>query len=348
MNPRVLLHVGPHKTGTTYVQQAFSEAAAFLHGQGIHYPLDHEPRGHGHHSVAKQLVESQHSESLAAYLNDCPAGHDLLLSSENFSRLAPEAVAGLARQLGAKEVAVVYTVRPVADALFSNWQQQVKVGRSEPWSEFVLSHLAAPAASPIINPMPTLNAYQQAFPQSVRLLDYAGVVSSRKNIANAVLEAGLGRELPEFAQAAANASLPLSLAEVVRALNVVHTQKTGRECKGFRVYRAARRLLRKPSDELSALRERVETFSQAFDASVLCAHIPVRVDFMAAYADRFTGPRGDSQAAKALQLPRAEWLQDKSSLELLSAVYDSLDFDRRRSEGVEGKRASSAALDTED
>jgi hypothetical protein len=343
MKRSLLLHIGPHKTGTTYIQQAFSEAVVSLRRHAIHYPLDHEPAGHGQHSITRQLTESQHSVNLADYLKACPAEHDVLLSSENFSRLAAEAVAGLGSQLGEWNVVVVYTVRPVADALFSNWQQQCKVGRTETWSEFLLSHLSVPADSSIINPMPTLAAFQRAFPGSIRLLDYAGLVASQKNIANAVIEAGLNRELPEFSAGAANPSLPIGLAEVLRALNVMHSRKTGKPSKGFRVYRAARKLLRKPSDELKELNARVDSFSFPFEPSALCASLPLREKFELTYRECFTGPRSEGIPTKTLRLPKSEWLQDCDTLDLLSSVYGSLEFGRPRATGPKGMRALNAS-----
>jgi hypothetical protein len=331
MKRTVVLHIGPHKTGTTYIQQAFSEASAVLAQHHIYYPLDEQENGYGQHKVVQQLRDDHHSPLLAKFLQDCPAGHDLFLSSESFSRLTPAAVAGMAKQLQGCQVVVLYTVRPVADALFSNWQQQVKVGIHETWAEFLLGHLAQPRTSQIVNPMASLDAFRKAFPNSIRLLDYAGIVESGKNIANAVIEAGLGRELPEFSAGAANPSLPLSVAEIIRALNIIYARSTGAPSKGFKVYRVIRKVLRKSPEDLAALKSRVEAFSAEFDPAQLCADLPIRREFMAAYGECFVGPRATAAPkVKQLKLPSSAWLQDTQTLNQLEQLYTQLDFEPPR------------------
>ena len=52
--PRILLHIGPHKTGTTSVQNWLQEAIPELAAAGIHYPQP-EANGPGHAEMAWDL-----------------------------------------------------------------------------------------------------------------------------------------------------------------------------------------------------------------------------------------------------------------------------------------------------
>jgi hypothetical protein len=93
--PRVLLHAGTHKTGTTSIQAVCNEHRRELRKQGLVYP---DPRSymrggaHAHHAVAHALVGTEERAEKAArrFLGGlkraAPAGGTVLLSSEAFYR----------------------------------------------------------------------------------------------------------------------------------------------------------------------------------------------------------------------------------------------------------------------
>jgi hypothetical protein len=94
-SPRVLLHAGTHKTGTTSIQAVLSKHRQQLHKQGLFYP-DSKPHlgggRHAHHRLAHALVGLDPDATAAAHrFLDTVESHarrndTILFSSEAFSR----------------------------------------------------------------------------------------------------------------------------------------------------------------------------------------------------------------------------------------------------------------------
>ena len=131
-----LLHIGPHKTGTTAVQTAFVAAADRLSEHGVQYfgeqPGVRHLRGALAVTARKALLGeglpdmsswTQLVEEVAA------AGDDrVLVSSEFFADADPETAATVVAALGGARVKVLVTLRPLAKIIASQWQQYVQNG----------------------------------------------------------------------------------------------------------------------------------------------------------------------------------------------------------------------------
>ena len=90
------IHIGPHKTGTTAIQAAFSHSAAALRRQGVLYPKRHW-RQQAHHRLAFALKGKEmpggdtpdlgaELEALCHTLAEAK-GEKVLISSEEFLHL---------------------------------------------------------------------------------------------------------------------------------------------------------------------------------------------------------------------------------------------------------------------
>ena len=93
--PRLILHAGTHKTGTTTIQQVLADNRAFLRGHGLVYPDSTVPFGvsrAAHHPFAAALtgVEPAGEADAAAFRQAArdalPTGATLLLSAESIYR----------------------------------------------------------------------------------------------------------------------------------------------------------------------------------------------------------------------------------------------------------------------
>jgi hypothetical protein len=93
--PRLILHAGTHKTGTTTIQQVLADNRAFLRGHGLVYPDSTVPFGvarAAHHPFAAALAgaepagEAKAAAFLQAARDALPAGATLLLSAESIYR----------------------------------------------------------------------------------------------------------------------------------------------------------------------------------------------------------------------------------------------------------------------
>lgn len=96
---RILLHIGPHKTGTTAIQSALAKNKEALAEIGWAYATLPEIPG-GTHQFADWLSFGKFEDlnSSVEKLNGIDG--NIILSSENFSRAGKEAIAWLRQAMG--------------------------------------------------------------------------------------------------------------------------------------------------------------------------------------------------------------------------------------------------------
>jgi len=149
--PKLFLHVGFHKTGTTSLQDALNRNRAELLTQGLVYPKTRRFRAQ--HEFAwsagkrgwgwKQFGGSQAGPGPARRMFRLirASKQDVIISSEFLSELTPERIQKLISSIGDKDLRVIFSVRPVAKILPSAYQQEVKNGSKltfDRWLERVL------------------------------------------------------------------------------------------------------------------------------------------------------------------------------------------------------------------
>lgn len=133
-----LLHIGPHKTGTTTIQAAFHQSRAGLAAQGVHYAGRHA------HSMAAAMAALDRSlptvgatptnrwEELLAEVHASTADQ-VVVSSEFYSDAPAERVRTIVDALGRDRIHVVVTLRSLTRILPSQWQQYMQ-------NRFVISY----------------------------------------------------------------------------------------------------------------------------------------------------------------------------------------------------------------
>ncbi len=154
-----ILHIGPHKTGTTQLQNAFHASRESLVRQRLHYAGSNtQPMSH----VLSLLARENGSPPAGAPATDGPwrnliaevehADADrVVVSSEFFADAGDRALHAVVAELGGPTVQVLVTLRPLARILPSQWQQFVQGGLEAPydtWLENTLSR-RKPQLSPI-------------------------------------------------------------------------------------------------------------------------------------------------------------------------------------------------------
>jgi len=133
----VLLHIGPHKTGTTTVQGAMHASRESLKAYGVHYA------GEKAHSMAAAMAAStgHHLPTTTQGTGDdkwralveevrTENARISVLSSEFYSETPPDRIPTLLADLGGDNVHVVITLRPLVRILGSQWQQYMQNRRS--------------------------------------------------------------------------------------------------------------------------------------------------------------------------------------------------------------------------
>lgn len=151
----VLVHIGPHKTGTTSVQSAMHIARPGLHARGVHYAgPDRHPVVAAQAAIEEPGPGGQRSYPIArwhALLAEIARHRTelVVLSSEWFADAEPAAIRRIVHELGGDRVHVVVTVRPLVRLLSSQWQQHVAAGSTigyGPWLESVFGETETPIA----------------------------------------------------------------------------------------------------------------------------------------------------------------------------------------------------------
>lgn len=128
----VLLHIGPHKTGTTALQGALHKGRSAMAEHGVVYAGQERQ----HQRAALGLNNTQglagdappdrrHWERLVKQVN-AAADRRVIVSSEFFNGLAEPLVREVVESLGQPRLHVMVTLRPLAKILPSAWQQHVR------------------------------------------------------------------------------------------------------------------------------------------------------------------------------------------------------------------------------
>ena len=136
-----LLHIGPHKTGTTTVQSSFHAARRALRAKGVFYPGPNSQPMWAIYGVTGQMPEYVKDASIDRWerlvddVRRSSAGR-VVISSEGFCDADDAAIERIVEDLGRGDVHVVVTLRPLPHLLTSQWQQSVQDGMPidyEPW-----------------------------------------------------------------------------------------------------------------------------------------------------------------------------------------------------------------------
>ena len=142
--PKVFLHIGEPKTGTTSLQQVMWRNRADLAAQGVvlpgHHPQDHFRASQDLRGVPKLASDPAGSwtgewEILARQAQQAPK--NAVISHELFSAADAEQADRAVRSLLPAEVHIVLTVRDMATLLPAEWQETVKHRNTRGWEDWL-------------------------------------------------------------------------------------------------------------------------------------------------------------------------------------------------------------------
>lgn len=152
-----ILHIGPHKTGTTSLQGAFHLARRAAERQGVHYAGRNAQPMNAAYAVTARTptyaspVPMSRWRELVRDVED--AGEQrVVISSEGFCDADDAAIARIVRDLGRDRLHIVVTLRPIGSILPSQYQQFVQGGLVTAWEPWLQAMLADPPrneASPL-------------------------------------------------------------------------------------------------------------------------------------------------------------------------------------------------------
>jgi hypothetical protein len=220
--PTYLFHVGPHKTGSTYLQKSFDKSRSALAASGILYPEQWQD-GVGHFGLVRRLRFLDPALRLEfAELNESSIKM-VLLSAEDLSDLPKESLEFLKQCVGHNEVTIIFYCRRWSELLASGWQEMVKHGETQTLPEFVAGHMVNPYASHIVNYARRLQSFTEVFGrESLRLVSYSHLMDNGEDILYHFMYSFLPiSNPPRPERVILNASMGILETELVRALNAL-------------------------------------------------------------------------------------------------------------------------------
>jgi hypothetical protein len=224
-----LLHIGPHKTGTTMIQDALHLARQRLATQGVVYP------GTGRQPLRAMLAVTGQPTLLGEaepdmadwdlLVREVAGAHDqrVVLSSEFLAQASNATARRVVRDLGGPRVHVVVTLRPLTKILPSQWQQYLQNGYHFHYLEWLEGILKDPPDTPTPG-FWIRHRHDQLVERWMKAAENLTVVVVDDGDRMMLLRTfesmlGLPRGFLVPGANAANRSLTLAEAEVVRLLN---------------------------------------------------------------------------------------------------------------------------------
>jgi hypothetical protein len=142
--PKVFLHIGEPKTGTTFLQQVMWGNRAVLAAQGVALP-GHHPQDHYRASQDLRGLEKLRSDPAGSWAGEWEilaeqakrAPTAAVISHELFSAADAGQAERAVRSLQPAEVHVILTVRDMATLLPAEWQESVKHRSVRSWQDWL-------------------------------------------------------------------------------------------------------------------------------------------------------------------------------------------------------------------
>lgn len=152
MASRVVLHIGPRKTATTYLQRVLQSLVLDGGLDASIYPID--TRGRTDHNQVPGLIDLAREHGAIGLQDDAwqqqdgtdaraliaavaTARADVILSAEAMSVLPPVGAAAVVEAFAPAPVDVIITARDLARVLPSSWQQHMRNGNYESYLDYL-------------------------------------------------------------------------------------------------------------------------------------------------------------------------------------------------------------------
>ncbi|NOH02551.1 MAG: hypothetical protein HND47_11645 [Chloroflexi bacterium] len=233
----IFFHVGPHKTGSTYLQDTFARQAMSLENQGVLYPSIGREYSTGHHNIAWFFEERPHINTNRAKLSgdllrlEAEESKNVLLSSEEFSRLLDAQTENLKAAFPNWDFHTIYFLRKGSSLIVSLWQESIKNGLiTTPLDKTTLSIISDNMKYDPFNHDANIAKFKRRLEGEVSVLNYNELLASRTDLTQPVSEiinADLKQEHKRI-----NPSLGMEVAELVRAANL-YNARIGKRRRGF-------------------------------------------------------------------------------------------------------------------
>lgn len=150
MANRLIVHIGPRKTGTTYLQRVLQQLSPSLRAKGVLYPTDYRGQeDYNHVGAVSDLTHNEESKESNRWTGKDGSGWTglastvaawdgtAIISAEMIGGLRPAAATRMLEGLSASTVDIVITMRDLGRILPSSWQQHVRNTHTQSYRRYL-------------------------------------------------------------------------------------------------------------------------------------------------------------------------------------------------------------------
>ena len=316
---RTILHIGPHKTGTTYLQRVFRAMRPALETVGVAFPtcwsLSDDQPGH------QKLCDALTAESLDAIRADYGSidTETVLISAEDLSYLSESQLLQLRTIFG--DATVVFYCRRWSEILPSVWQERIKHGFTETFPQFMAEVANDPLRLDFVDFGRVLDRFDMAFGKDrIHIVPYSNLTDAGEDIADHFVDTFLRQptlRLPENIRGIQpNRSLHPAETEVVRTLNAMHAAAGGERGAAIRDWFLREGHAHGAAELLDAVARTCQSLRLS-DSEPILAELHERL--WLSYGDRVVAPRYEGRffAPRTRDIPYAQ------PLPALTALYEA-------------------------
>ncbi|MBN9670559.1 hypothetical protein [Roseibium aggregatum] len=292
MRPKIILHVGPHKTGSTYLQKRLTENRGHLEDLGVFIPSTGWGTT-GHHQLVDVLrgwLPVSEECSLNALKFEI-SGHDLsLITSENFIFLNEQQLRVFRDLFRGYDIEVVFFLRHPANVWPSHWQELIKHGADTTFAEYMLCIFGLSSLVDVSPVMPRLQIRRlsEVFGiGSLKIISYENLLEAEEDFFEFFWRSILRKPDRAFAgdRELVNKSFAADHVEMVRQLNTTYLLERG-QSPGTALRRAYEVSLR-DRDPAGPFKAFVEEFRENAASLRLSSDLPIMAEIFEDLAGEF-------------------------------------------------------------
>ena len=317
----IYLHVGPHKTGTTYLQTLWEKCPEELKKHNLVYPKVFYMAKGQHHLVThiRHDIKGESFHKEISFLNNIT--EDIIISSENFSILTKKEFEELRHIFKNKKIKVIYYFRTPTLRFISKWQETIKHGETESFFEYYTKHSIKPLNSTELNPLLILQIlsevfgknnlyiidYQRAYSNQAMMKEFEKVMNKKDVIADVDMTVNVMADLVDI--------------EVLRLLN--HKAMTDGLLQGSNIRELFYMLLRKEKIDMSKVKEKISKYltSIVFGNTFIDRHVYFKLKKQ--YSKNFVNELSPTKDKK-YQLINDKYMMDEGIMVEINHIYDVL------------------------
>jgi len=327
---KYVIHIGPRKTGSTYLQYSFTKHKAALRDAGIYYPTEFWPVAPNFKHVALRVALQAPDESLARiFAAFASSGAEIvLLSCEGFAELSPKDLVMLHALTAPAPVEIVFFARRWSDWIPSNWQLAVRLGSVVTFPEDYAE--LSRHDNPYININLILDRFATIFGgEAIRILPYSTLMDDGRDILEAFCANILAWDPPrrDAPVQILNPSVDASTTELIRCLNRLEQRRPGTRPVA-RLWPVVRDLMTDPAVAAAAarvfdvMRNHVCSLEIRDDAEPLRA---IFADINNAYGDRIIGADSIFEPRRrAVDYVSQDFLLEPGGLDAVLAIHHAV------------------------